>query len=33
MTIKPELLISGSVIGFYGDQGGTILTNNFLTSK
>ena len=26
MTIKPELLISGSAIGFYGDQGDTVLT-------
>ena len=26
MTIKPELLISGSAIGYYGDQGATILT-------
>lgn len=26
MTIKPELLISGSAIGYYGDQGDTVLT-------
>jgi len=26
MTIKPELLISGSAIGYYGDQGDTALT-------
>jgi hypothetical protein len=26
MTVKPELLISGSAIGYYGDQGSTVLT-------
>ena len=26
MTVKPELLISGSAIGYYGDQGDTVLT-------
>lgn len=26
MTIKPKLLISGSAIGYYGDQGDTVLT-------
>jgi uncharacterized protein (TIGR01777 family) len=26
LTIKPELLISGSAIGYYGDQGDTIVT-------
>ena len=26
MTVKPELLISGSAIGYYGDQGDTLLT-------
>ncbi len=26
MTIKPELLISGSAIGYYGDQGDCVLT-------
>ncbi len=26
MSIKPELLISGSAIGYYGDQGDTVLT-------
>lgn len=26
MDIKPELLISGSAIGYYGDQGDTVLT-------
>ena len=25
MTVKPELLISGSAIGYYGDQGDTVL--------
>ena len=28
MTVKPELLISGSAIGYYGDQGDTMLTEN-----
>jgi uncharacterized protein (TIGR01777 family) len=26
LTVKPELLISGSAIGYYGDQGDTVLT-------
>lgn len=26
LTVKPELLISGSAVGFYGDQGDTVLT-------
>ncbi|MDD2659054.1 MAG: TIGR01777 family oxidoreductase [Methylococcales bacterium] len=26
MSVKPELLISGSAIGYYGDQGDTLLT-------
>jgi uncharacterized protein (TIGR01777 family) len=26
MTVKPELLISGSAIGYYGDQGNTVLS-------
>ncbi|MFA6163059.1 MAG: TIGR01777 family oxidoreductase [Methylobacter sp.] len=26
MNVKPELLISGSAIGYYGDQGDTVLT-------
>lgn len=26
MAVKPELLISGSAIGYYGDQGDTVLT-------
>ena len=26
MTVKPELLISGSAIGYYGDQGDAVLT-------
>lgn len=26
MTVKPELLINGSAIGYYGDQGDTVLT-------
>lgn len=26
MTVKPKLLISGSAIGYYGDQGDTVLT-------
>jgi hypothetical protein len=28
MTVKPELLISGSAIGYYGDQGDTLLTEH-----
>ena len=31
MTIKPELLISGSAIGYYGDQGDTVLTESSTT--
>jgi uncharacterized protein len=30
MTVKPKLLISGSAIGIYGDQGDTILTEDSL---
>jgi uncharacterized protein (TIGR01777 family) len=26
MTVKPDLLISGSAVGYYGDQGDTVLT-------
>ena len=33
MSIKPELLISGSAIGFYGDQGDTILTEQSLVKS
>jgi hypothetical protein len=32
MTVKPELLISGSAIGYYGDQGDTVLTEQSATS-
>ncbi len=28
LTAKPEVLISGSAVGFYGDQGNTVLTEN-----
>ena len=31
MTVKPELLISGSAIGYYGDQGDTVLTEQSTT--
>ncbi|MGR9088014.1 MAG: TIGR01777 family oxidoreductase [Gammaproteobacteria bacterium] len=31
MSVKPELLISGSAIGYYGDQGDTILTEQSKT--
>ena len=31
MTVKPKLLISGSAIGYYGDQGGTVLTEKSAT--
>ena len=33
MTVKPELLISGSAIGYYGDQGDTVLTEQSATHK
>jgi uncharacterized protein len=33
MTVKPELLISGSAIGYYGDQGDTVLTEASETHK
>jgi len=33
MTDKPELLISGSAIGYYGDQGDTVLTEESATLK
>ena len=33
MTVKPKLLISGSAIGYYGDQGNTILTEQSATIK
>ncbi|MDD1613141.1 MAG: NAD-dependent epimerase/dehydratase family protein, partial [Methylococcaceae bacterium] len=33
MTIKPELLISGSAIGYYGDQGDTVLTEQSASHK
>ena len=31
MTVKPKLLISGSAIGYYGDQGDTVLTEKSAT--
>jgi uncharacterized protein (TIGR01777 family) len=31
MTVKPELLISGSAIGYYGDQGDAVLTEQSTT--
>lgn len=31
MTVKPELLISGSAIGYYGNQGDTLLTEQSST--
>ena len=33
MTVKPELLISGSAIGYYGDQGDVVLTEQSSTNK
>jgi len=33
MAVKPELLISGSAIGYYGDQGDTVLTEQSPTNK
>ncbi len=33
MTVKPELLISGSAIGYYGDQGDTVLTEQSATHQ
>jgi uncharacterized protein len=33
MTVKPELLISGSAIGYYGDQGDTVLTEQSATRQ
>ena len=33
MTVKPELLISGSAIGYYGDQGDVVLTEHSATHK
>jgi len=33
MTVKPELLISGSAIGYYGDQGDTLLTEQSVSHK
>jgi len=33
MAVKPELLISGSAIGYYGDQGDTVLTEQSATNK
>jgi uncharacterized protein (TIGR01777 family) len=33
MTVKPELLISGSAIGYYGDQGDTVLTEQSASQK
>lgn len=32
LAVKPEVLISGSAIGIYGDQGDTLLTENSPTS-
>lgn len=31
MTVKPEVFISGSAIGYYGNQGGTLLTEQSAT--
>ena len=33
MTVKPALLISGSAVGYYGDQGDTILTEQSATRQ
>ena len=33
MTVKPKLLISGSAIGYYGDQGDTVLTEQSATRE
>jgi uncharacterized protein len=33
MKVKPELLISGSAIGYYGDQGDTVLTEKSATRE
>ena len=33
MAVKPELLISGSAIGYYGDQGDTVLTEQSAAHK
>ena len=33
MTVKPDLLISGSAIGYYGSQGDTVLTEQSATSN
>lgn len=33
MSVKPELLISGSAIGYYGDQGNTVLTEQSTPTK
>lgn len=33
MTVKPALLISGSAIGYYGDQGDTVLTEQSATQR
>ncbi|MEQ1635543.1 MAG: TIGR01777 family oxidoreductase [Methylococcales bacterium] len=33
MPVKPELLISGSAIGYYGDQGDTVLTEQATTRQ
>ena len=33
MRVKPELLISGSAVGYYGDQGNTVLTEQSASNK